>query len=156
MSYGGFNEFGLVLRGEDLKQLLKYAKKEILDIDNEYDTIEEFLDEYDLYEFDNDYVSRFEKFYVSRADFLRLIGKLDKCNWEDIESVDSFYDENLFVIELLGNSIFTSYNNIEEVYKEIEDELVDSFGIDLERLYKELGDTWLKDRIGKLQGFFEG
>ena len=52
------------------------------------------------------------------------------------------------------DNLLNSYSGYDEIVKEIENKVVEKFGVGLEVIEKELGKDFIKDRIGLATGFF--
>ena len=55
---------------------------------------------------------------------------------------------------LKKDNLLNSYNGYDEIVKEIENKIVEKFGISLEVIEKELGKDFIKNKIGLATGFF--
>ena len=91
--------------------------------------------------------------YVTVCDLNKLVGFYDngEAQYDNIETIE---DENIFVMWLKKDNLLNSYNGYDEIVKEIENKIVEKFGISLEVIEKELGKDFIKDRIGLATGFF--
>ena len=149
-SYGAVHEKGLILKENDFKKLLKLSNsfKEKYELDN--DDID------DMYGGDlQDYTDDLGMYncYVTICDLNKLVGFYDngEAQYDNIETIE---DENIFVMWLNKDNLLNSYNGYDEIVKEIENKVVEKFGISLEIIEKELGKDFIKDRIGLATGFF--
>lgn len=149
-SYGAVHEKGLILKENDFKSLLKLSK--IFKLENEVEDTE--ID--DMYGGDlQDYTDDFGMYscYVTVCDINKLVGFYDngEAQYDDIDTIE---DENIFVMWLKKDNLLNSYSGYDEIVKEIENKVVEKFGISLEVIEKELGKNFIKDRIGLATGFF--
>lgn len=149
-SYGAVHEKGLILKEDDFKKLLKLSNsfKEEWELDN--DDID------DMYGGDlQDYAYDFDMYdcYVTICDLNKLVGFASngEAQYDDIETIE---DENIFVMWLKKDNLLNSYSDYDEIVKEIENKIVEKFGVGLEVIEKELGKDFIKDRIGLATGFF--
>ena len=149
-SYGAVHEKGLILKEDDFKKLLKLSNsfKEKYELDN--DDIDSMYGG-DL----QDYAYDFDMYdcYVTVCDLNKLVGFASngEAQYDDIETIE---DENIFVMWLKKDNLLNSYSGYDEIVKEIENKVVEKFGISLEVIEKELGKDFIKDRIGLATGFF--
>lgn len=149
-SYGAVHEKGLILKENDFKSLLKLSK--IFKLENEVEDTE--ID--DMYGGDlQDYADDFGMYscYVTVCDLNKLVGFYDngEAQYDNIETIE---EENIFVMWLKKDSLLNSYSGYDEIVKEIENKVVEYFGIDKETIEKKLGKDFIKDRIGLATGFF--
>ena len=149
-SYGAVHEKGLILKENDFKKLLKLSNsfKEKYELENE--------DIDDMYGGDlQDYAYDFEMYdcYVTVCDLNKLVGFYDngEAQYDNIGTIE---DENIFVMWLKKDNLLNSYSGYDEIVKEIENKVVEKFGVSLEVIEKELGKDFIKDRIGLATGFF--
>ena len=149
-SYGAVHEKGLILKEDDFKKLLKLSNsfKEEWELDN--DDIDSMYGG-DL----QDYACDFDMYdcYVTICDLNKLVGFASngEAQYDDIETIE---DENIFVMWLKKDNLLNSYSGYDEIVKEIENKIVEKFGVSLEVIEKELGKDFIKDRIGLATGFF--
>lgn len=149
-SYGAVHEKGLILKENDFKNLLKLSK--IFKLENEVEDTE--ID--DMYGGDlQDYADDFGMYcvYVSVCDINKLVGFYDNGEAQ-YDNIDTIEEENIFVMWLKKDNLLNSYSGYDEIVKEIENKVVEKFGISLEIIEKELGKDFIKDRIGLATGFF--
>ena len=149
-SYGAVHEKGLILKENDFKSLLKLSK--IFKLENEVEDTE--ID--DMYGGDlQDYTDDFGMYdcYVTVCDLNKLVGFYDngEAQYDNIETIE---DENIFVMWLKKDNLLNSYNGYDEIVKEIENKIIEKFGISLEVIEKELGKDFIKNKIGLATGFF--
>lgn len=149
-SYGAVHEKGLILKEDDFKKLLKLSNsfKEDYELDN--DDIDSMYGG-DL----QDYAYDFDMYdcYVTICDLNKLVGFASngEAQYDSIETIE---DENIFVMWLKKDNLLNSYSGYDEIVKEIENKIVEKFGVGLEVIEKELGKDFIKDRIGLATGFF--
>ena len=149
-SYGAVHEKGLILKEDDFKKLLKLSNsfKEDYELDN--DDIDSMYGG-DL----QDYAYDFDMYdcYVTVCDINKLVGfsTNGEAQYDNIETIE---DENIFVMWLKKDNLLNGYNGYDEIIKEIENKVVEKFGVGLEVIEKELGKDFIKDRIGLATGFF--
>ena len=149
-SYGAVHEKGLILKEDDFKKLLKLSNsfKEDYELDNDdIDSmyggdLQDYADDFGMY-----------SCYVTVCDLNKLVGFYDngEAQYDNIETIE---DENIFVMWLKKDNLLNSYSGYDEIVKEIENKIVEKFGISLEVIEKELGKDFIKDRIGLATGFF--
>lgn len=149
-SYGAVHEKGLILKENDFKNLLKlsnsFKEKYELDnddIDNMYGgDLQDYAYDFDMYDC-----------YVTICDLNKLVGFASngEAQYDSIETIE---DENIFVMWLKKDNLLNSYSGYDEIVKEIENKIVEKFGVSLEVIEKELGKDFIKDRIGLATGFF--
>ena len=149
-SYGAVHEKGLILKENDFKKLLKLSNS----FKEKYELANEDID--DMYGGDlQDYAYDFEMYdcYVTVCDLNKLVGFYDngEAQYDNIETIE---DENIFVMWLKKDNLLNSYSGYDEIVKEIENKVVEKFGVSLEVIEKELGKDFIKDRIGLATGFF--
>lgn len=149
-SYGAVHEKGLILKENDFKSLLKLSK--IFKLENEVEDTE--ID--DMYGGDlQDYTDDFGMYscYVTVCDINKLVGFYDngEAQYDNIETIE---EENIFVMWLKKDNLLNSYSGYDEIVKEIENKVVEYFGINKETIEKKLGKDFIKDRIGLATGFF--
>lgn len=128
-------DYGLVLNYKEFEELIKKYyigenKKEILD-ELEYEDLTEIM--YEL----------FDKFYSNS----QFSGELDGIG---MDSEDKYFeDEEVFILPLLkGDALFQKYENMEEIYNEIEQQF------DYMNLKFDL--DFVKKHIGKVTGTYWG
>lgn len=149
-SYGAVHEKGLILKEDDFKKLLKLSNsfKEKYELDN--DDIDSMYGG-DL----QDYAYDFDMYdcYVTICDLNKLVGFASngEAQYDNIETIE---DENIFVMWLKKDNLLNSYSGYDEIVKEIENKIIEKFGISLEVIEKELGKDFIKDKIGLATGFF--
>ena len=149
-SYGAVHEKGLILKENDFKNLLKLSNK----FKEEYELENEDID--DMYGGDlQDYTDDFGMYscYVTVCDINKLVGFYDNGEGQ-YDNIDTIEEENIFVMWLKKDNLLNSYSGYDEIVKEIENKVVEYFGIDKETIEKELGKDFIKDRIGLATGFF--
>lgn len=149
-SYGAVHEKGLILKENDFKKLLKLSnsfkeKYELAndDIDSMYGgDLQDYAYDFDMYDC-----------YVTICDLNKLVGFASngEAQYDNIETIE---DENIFVMWLKKDNLLNSYSGYDEIVKEIENKIIEKFGISLEVIEKELGKDFIKDRIGLATGFF--
>lgn len=149
-SYGAVHEKGLILKENDFKNLLKlsnsFKEKYELDnddIDNMYGgDLQDYAYDFDMYDC-----------YVTICDLNKLVGFATngEAQYDNIETIE---DENIFVMWLKKDNLLNSYSGYDEIVKEIENKVVEKFGISLEVIEKELGKDFIKDKVGLATGFF--
>lgn len=149
-SYGAVHEKGLILKENDFKKLLKLSNS----FKEKYELANEDID--DMYGGDlQDYAYDFDMYdcYVTICDLNKLVGFASngEAQYDDIETIE---DENIFVMWLKKDNLLNSYSGYDEIVKEIENKIVEKFGVGLEVIEKELGKDFIKDRIGLATGFF--
>ena len=149
-SYGAVHEKGLILKENDFKKLLKLSNS----FKEDYELANEDID--DMYGGDlQDYAYDFEMYdcYVTVCDLNKLVGFYDngEAQYDNIETIE---DENIFVMWLKKDNLLNSYSGYDEIVKEIENNIVEKFGVGLEVIEKELGKDFIKDKIGLATGFF--
>lgn len=149
-SYGAVHEKGLILKENDFKKLLKLSNS----FKEKYELANEDID--DMYGGDlQDYVDDFGMYdcYVTVCDLNKLVGFYDngEAQYDNIETIE---DENIFVMWLKKDNLLNSYSGYDEIVKEIENNIVEKFGVGLEVIEKELGKDFIKDKIGLATGFF--
>ena len=69
VSFGGINDYGFILSSEEFREILMLVDKKILELDEE-DEFDDF-EEWDLQDISSNV--GFEQWYVSQANFERLI-----------------------------------------------------------------------------------
>lgn len=149
-SYGAVHEKGLILKEDDFKKLLKLSNS----FKEKYELANEDID--DMYGGDlQDYAYDFDMYdcYVTICDLNKLVGFASngEAQYDNIETIE---DENIFVMWLKKDNLLNSYSGYDEIVKEIENKIVEKFGISLEVIEKELGKDFIKDKIGLATGFF--
>lgn len=149
-SYGAVHEKGLILKENDFKKLLKLSNS----FKEDYELANEDID--DMYGGDlQDYAYDFDMYdcYVTICDLNKLVGFASngEAQYDSIETIE---DENIFVMWLKKDNLLNSYSGYDEIVKEIENKIVEKFGVSLEVIEKELGKDFIKDRIGLATGFF--
>lgn len=149
-SYGAVHEKGLILKENDFKKLLKLSNS----FKEKYELANEDID--DMYGGDlQDYAYDFDMYdcYVTICDLNKLVGFASngEAQYDNIETIE---DENVFVMWLKKDNLLNSYSGYDEIVKEIENNIVEKFGINKETIEKELGKDFIKDRIGLATGFF--
>ena len=149
-SYGAVHEKGLILKENDFKKLLKLSNS----FKEKYELANEDID--DMYGGDlQDYADDFGMYdcYGTVCDLNKLVGFYDngEAQYDNIETIE---DENIFVMWLKKDNLLNSYSGYDEIVKEIENKVVEKFGVSLEVIEKELGKDFIKDRIGLATGFF--
>ena len=149
-SYGAVHEKGLILKENDFKKLLKLSNS----FKEKYELANEDID--DMYGGDlQDYAYDFDMYdcYVTVCDINKLVGfsTNGEAQYDNIETIE---DENIFVMRKKKDNLLNSYSGYDEIVKEIENNIVEKFGVGLEVIEKELGKDFIKDRIGLATGFF--
>ena len=149
-SYGAVHEKGLILKENDFKKLLKLSNS----FKEDYELANEDID--DMYGGDlQDYAYDFDMYdcYVTICDLNKLVGFASngEAQYDSIETIE---DENIFVMWLKKDNLLNSYSGYDEIVKEIENNIVEKFGVGLEVIEKELGKDFIKDKIGLATGFF--
>lgn len=149
-SYGAVHEKGLILKENDFKKLLKLSNS----FKEKYELANEDID--DMYGGDlQDYAYDFDMYdcYVTICDLNKLVGFASngEAQYDNIETIE---DENVFVMWLKKDNLLNSYSGYDEIVKEIENKIIEKFGISLEVIEKELGKDFIKDKIGLATGFF--
>ena len=149
-SYGAVHEKGLILKENDFKSLLKLSNK----FKKEYELENEDIDDMcggDL----EDYAYNLNMYScsVTICDLNKLVGFATNGEAQ-YDNIDTIQDENIFVMWLKKDNLLNSYSDYDEIVKEIENNVVEKFGISLEVIEKEFGKDFIKDKIGLATGFF--
>lgn len=153
-SFGGINDYGVILNKDEFKELLMLANKKVLEIGEE-DNFDDF-EEWNFQELA--YSIGFDQWYVSQANFYRLV-KIDlesgfsEFDNTDIEN-DYFDDENLYIMTLKKDSLVKKYENFDEVVKEIRNRLAKNLQTNIEIIEERLGKDFIKSHIGLLNGYY--
>lgn len=153
-SFGGINDYGVILNKDEFKELLMLANEKVLEIGEE-DNLDDF-EEWNFQELA--YSIGFDQWYVSQASFYRLV-KIDlesgfpEFDNTDIEN-DYFDDENLYIMTLKKDSLVKKYENFDEVVKEIRNRLAKNLQTNIEIIEERLGKNFIKSHIGLLNGYY--
>lgn len=154
MTFGGINDYGFILNSEDFRKLLMLVNKKVLGLDEE-DEFDNF-EEWDLQEISSNV--GFEQWYVSQAEFERLIeidlesGK-PYFNNSGLKN-DYFDDENIYIMTFRKDNLVKKYENFDEIVQEIKDDLVKNLQISIETIEKNWGVDFIENHIGLLNGYY--
>ena len=156
-TFGGYNDNGLLLDENSFKNILKCGTektREILGIDDEEDTIEDYLSYNDLADLAYDFTG-IDCSYITVGTFTKLVG-VNKNGYAVFDSgvYDNFEDSMIFLFYLKKDKLFDKYNSYGEIVQEVEKFIVDEMGIDIDKLYEKFGTDYIKDRIGNFNGFY--
>lgn len=149
-SYGAIYEKGMILTEDDFKKILKMSKVLKKDFELTNDDIDEMYggDLMDLV-FNIDMYS----IYATVCDIYTLKG-FNSMNEGDYDLRKTIEEENIYVIWLKKDNLLSCYSGYDEIYKEIISSIKEILGLDEEEITKELGDNFIKDRIGLVNGFY--
>lgn len=154
MSFGGINDYGFILSSEEFKEILTLVDKKILELDEE-DELDD-LEDYDLQEISN--LVGFEEWYVSQANFARLVEINLETGFPRFDNngikTDYFDDENIFIMSFNKDSLVKKYDNFDEIVKEIKESLAKILQISIETIEKKLGENFIKNHIGIINGYY--
>lgn len=154
MSFGGINDYGFILSSEEFKEILTLVDKKILELDEE-DELDD-LEDYDLQEISN--LVGFEEWYVSQANFDRLVEINLETGFPRFDNngikTDYFDDENIFIMSFNKDSLVKKYDNFDEIVKEVKESLAKILQISIETIEKKLGENFIKNHIGIINGYY--
>ncbi len=149
-SYGAVHERGLILKEQDFKELLKLSKNYL----EENDLTDEEID--DMFDGDlQDIVYDFGMYpvFATVCDINKLVG-FNSNGESQYDLVETIEDDNIYVLWLKKDNLLNSYKDYDEIYKEIENSIVEKFEVDIETVYKKLGKDFIKEKLGLATGFF--
>lgn len=149
-SYGAVHEKGLILKENDLKELLKLSNKFKKNNDLTDKDIEEIYGG-DLQDYA--YGLNVYNCYVTICDIYRLVG-FNENGEGQYDNIDVVEDENIYVMWLKKDNLLNSYSGLEEIIKEIEDNIVEQLEVDIQLVYEKLGKDFITNRVGLATGFF--
>ena len=153
-SFGGINDYGIILNRDEFKELLMLADKKVLEIDEE-DNFDDF-EEWDFQELA--YSVGFDQWYVSQANFYRLVKIESESGFSKFDNIgienDYFDDENLYIMTLQKDSLVKKYESFDEIVKEVKDRLAENLQTKIEVIEEKLGEDFIKNHIGLLNGYY--